>query len=170
MRHPESKNTSDPSKNLPTIEYYLEFVKATLGIEKTLDDLLMESERCYLLHKLINLRQGYGIRKDDKIPLRAMAPVFMNEFESRKEYYMKYLKEVVGVDIRSKDDEELLTDLQKYRHRQYEKLTDAVYREKGFDQYGIPLDETMQRLGFTKEEYYKIVHSARSRVEYELLN
>lgn len=164
VRHPEAKNTSDPSKNLPTIEYYLEFVNATLGTEKTLEDLLTESERCYLLHKLINLRQGFGTREHDIIPLRAMAPVFLNEFQSRKEYYQKYLQETVGIDVTSKSDEEMLSILQNYRISQYEKLTDAVYQEKGYDKNGIPLDNTLERLGFNKDEYFEIARAARQRV------
>jgi aldehyde:ferredoxin oxidoreductase len=165
VRHPEAKNTIEPSKNFPTIEYYLELVNATLGTEKTLDDLLAESERCYLLHKLINLRQGFGTREHDKIPLRAMAPVFLNEFESRKEYYKEYLRDVVGVDIENKKDEELLTILQNYRVGQYERLTDEVYKEKGYDWHGIPTDEVLLHLGLDKDEYFEIVRSARALVE-----
>ncbi|MBW2220490.1 MAG: aldehyde:ferredoxin oxidoreductase, partial [Deltaproteobacteria bacterium] len=57
VRHPEASKTDDPAKNMPTIEQcYLELSNATLGTEKTIDDLLHDSERCYLLHKLINLR------------------------------------------------------------------------------------------------------------------
>lgn len=164
VRHPEARNTADPSKNLPTIEYYLEFVNATLGTEKTLDDLLSESERCYLLHKLINLRQGYGTREHDRIPMRAMAPVFPNEFSARREYYLHYLGEVVGVETGSRSDEELLAALQDYRAAQYEKLSDAVYRAKGYDGNAIPLDETLHRLGFTEEGYFEIVRQARGRL------
>jgi len=164
VRHPEAKNTADPAKNLPTIEYYLEFVNATLGTEKTLDDLLEESERCYLLHKLINLRQGYGTRKHDKIPMRAMAPVFMNEFLDRKDYYIKYLKDVAGIDVAVKNDEELLALLQEHRVIQYERLSDKVYEEKGYDMYSIPLDSTLQRLGFHGDDYYEIVRTARAGI------
>lgn len=164
VRHPDAKNTDDPAKNLPTIEYYLELVNATFGTEKTLDDLLMDSERSYLLHKLINLRQGFGTRKDDKIPVRAMAPVFMEEFISRKTYYEEYIKDVVGVDVTARTDEEKLAMLQEYRLDQYEKLIDVVYEEKGYDPNGIPTDEKLVELGFDEEAYFQIVKSARSAV------
>jgi aldehyde:ferredoxin oxidoreductase len=165
VRHPEAKNTDHPARNLPTIEYYLEMVNATLGTQKTLVDLLLESERCYLLHKLINLRQGYGTREHDAIPLRAMAPVFINEFLSRRQYYLEHLKKEAGLDIEGKSDEEMLTMLQDYRISQYAKLTDEVYEEKGYDRNGIPLDETLVRLGFDGEDYFKIVRNARDRLE-----
>ena len=154
----------DPAKNLPTIEYYLGLVNGTLGTQKTLDDLLAESERSYLLHKLINLRQGFGTREHDVIPLRAKAPVYMNEFLSRKAYYQQYLADVAGIQVNGMGDEEMLTALQKYRNSQYEKLTDVVYQEKGYDPNGIPLDETLVRLGFREEAYFNIVRAARERV------
>ncbi|MCP4750516.1 MAG: aldehyde:ferredoxin oxidoreductase [Proteobacteria bacterium] len=170
VRHPEAKKTDEPAKNLPSVEYYLEFVNATLGTEKTLDDLLTESERCYLLHKLINLRQGFGTRDHDKIPLRAMSPVFMNEFESRKEYYREYLADIVKVDTNGMKDDEMLEAVQNHRREQYEKLTDVVYEEKGYDRNGIPLDETLRGLGFESEDYFEILRSARDRVESSGLN
>ena len=164
VRHPEAKNTEDPAKNLPTIAYYLGLVNGTLGTQKTLDDLLAESERSYLLHKLINLRQGLGTREHDVIPLRAKAPVYMNEFLSRKAYYQQYLADVAGIQVNGMGDEEMLTALQKYRNSQYEKLTDVVYQEKGYDANGIPRDETLVRLGFNEDEYFNIVRAARERV------
>ena len=164
VRHPDAAKTDDPSKNIPTIAYYLDLVNGTLGTEKTLEDLLEESERCYLLHKLINLRQGFGTRDHDAIPLRAMAPVFMNEFMSRREYYIQYINDVTGVSTKNKNDEEMLVLLQNFRKRQYEKLADAVYKEKGYDLDGIPLDETLERLGFINEDYINIVKSAREKV------
>jgi len=164
VRHPEAKHTDDPSKNLPTIDYYLELVNATLGTNKSLDDLLTESERCYLLHKLINLRQGFGTREHDMLPLRAMAPVFMNEYESRKPYYEKYLTDVAGLDISSKSDKERLELLQVYRRKEYERLADEVYDEKGYDWHGIPHDETLKRLSLDHAENLEIVSTARKRV------
>lgn len=139
--------TAEPAKNLPTVDCYLELVNSTMGTEKNLDDLLAESERCYLLHKLINLRQGYGTREHDRIPLRDMAPVFIDEFASRREYYLNDLKENTDIIINGQDDAKLIEILQNHRRRQYEILTDAVYEEKGFDAHAIPLDETLQRLG-----------------------
>ncbi len=164
VRHPEAAQTTDPAKNLPTVDCYLELVNSTMGTDKTLDDLLHDSERCYLLHKLINLRQGFGTRAYDRIPLRAMAPVFADEFASRREYYINDLKKNSAIKINGQDDAELLAELQNHRRGQYEILTDTVYREKGFDINGIPLDETLQRLGFNEPEYREIVEQARIRV------
>ncbi len=164
VRHPDAAATDEPAKNLPTVEWYLELVNSTLGTHKTIDDLLAESERCYLLHKLINLRQGFGTREFDRIPLRAMAPVFLDEFHSRRDYYIGQLQEL-GVATVNRSDEELLYELQEHRRKQYEILTDTVYAEKGYDKHGIPLDETLERLGFTAPEYRAIVADARERTQ-----
>ena len=161
VRHPEAQFTQIPARNIPTAEYYVELVNATLGTEKTLEDLVFESEVSYTLHKLFNLRQGFGTRKDDAIPLRAMAPVYMNEFVSRKEYYEQYLAESASMDILGKTDEEKLEMLQAYRRLQYEKLCDAVYAAKGWDQDGIPRKSTLMRLGFHEPRYVEIVDRAR---------
>jgi aldehyde:ferredoxin oxidoreductase len=163
VRHPEAKNTAEPAKNLPTVAYYLDLVSATLGEPRTLEDLLLESERVYTLHKLFNLRQGCGARKDDRIPLRAMAPVFLNEFLSRKAYYEKVLKEFAAEDLSQKTDAEKLRMLQEHRRAQYEKLCDAVYAEKGYDASGIPLRSTLVRLGFLEPGYLAIAERACSQ-------
>lgn len=163
VRHPEARNTQLPYRNMPTVEYYVEMVNATFGTDKTIDDLLFESERCYTLHKLINLRRGFGTRRLDYIPLRAMSPVYMNEYESRREYYEKYLSETAGVDIAGKSDEERMRLLQNFRRERYESLLDAVYEEKGYDRNGIPTDELLKRLGMDSPEFMKIIGEARLR-------
>jgi hypothetical protein len=90
-----------------------------------------------------------------------MAPVYMNEFLSRKEYYEQYLAESASMDIQGKTDEEKLGMLQAYRRLQYEKLCDAVYAAKGWDQDGIPRKSTLMRLGFHDPRYVEIVDQAR---------
>jgi len=77
----------------------------------------------------------------------------MNEFQSRKDYYESCLRDTAGIDLTSKTDEEMLSLLQKHRREQYDKLTDSVYKAKGYDKNSIPLDETLQRLGMNQEVY-----------------
>ncbi len=165
VRHPEAQQTKEPAKNMPTIAYYLDLVNATLGEKRTLDDLLQESEYAYTLHKLFNLRQGYGTREHDAIPLRAMSPVYMNEYLSRKEYYEKFLEETAGLELDGKTDAEKLERLQEYRRSQYEKLCDAVYIEKGYDRDGIPLKQTLLKQGFDDPKFLGIVEDACSRIK-----
>jgi len=105
VRHPEAANTDNPAKNLPTLEYYVQYLNATTGSNKTLQDVLDDSERLHLLQKLINLRHGKGTRESDQIPLRAMGPVFFNEYEARADYYDRWLMDQMG-DEKIPDDPE----------------------------------------------------------------
>jgi aldehyde:ferredoxin oxidoreductase len=162
VRHPEAGKTAEPAKNLPSIEYYLGMVNATLGTEKSLDDLIFESERLYTFQKLLNLRQGVGTRKHDRIPLRAMSPVFVNEYESRRDYYDELLRregqKTEGVSV-----EERLRLLQDHRREQFERLCDAVYREKGYDADAVPLRSTLERLGMATPELTAIIEAAAKK-------
>jgi aldehyde:ferredoxin oxidoreductase len=146
VRHPDAANTDDPSRNLPSLEYYAEYFSGTTGIQKAVQDLLDDSERLQLLQKLINLRQGKGTRALDQIPLRAMAPAFFNEYESRKDYYDEWLKEHLGEGRRLPDAPEarhrILLEL---RQEAYQKLCDVVYEAKGYSQDAVPLPETLKK-------------------------
>jgi len=159
VRHPEAGKTTEPAKNLPSIEYYLGMVNATLGTEKSLDDLIFESERLYTFQKLLNLRQGMGTREHDRIPLRAMSPVFVNEYESRRDYYDELLRRE-GLKTEGVDVEERLRLLQDHRREQFERLCDAVYREKGYDANGVPLRSTLERLDMATPELIALIEAA----------
>jgi aldehyde:ferredoxin oxidoreductase len=64
-------------------------------------------------------------------------------------------------------NELLLKTLQDYRRKQYEMLADTVYEEKGYDKNSIPTDDTLNRLGFDRKEYFQIVVHARERFSLE---
>ena len=93
VRHPAAADTENPAQNQPTLDYYVRYFNATTGSNKTLEGILEDSERLHVLQKLINLRHGKGTRESDSIPLRAMAPAFLNEYEARREYYDDWIKE-----------------------------------------------------------------------------
>jgi aldehyde:ferredoxin oxidoreductase len=88
----------------------------------------------------------------------------MQEYLSRKEYYDTYLKDAAGYSLDGSSNEQRLSALHEHRRAQYEKLTDVVYQEKGYDQNGIPTDESLRRLGLNQPEFMAIVRSARARV------
>jgi aldehyde:ferredoxin oxidoreductase len=146
VRHPDAAETDNPSQNQPTLEYYAEYFNATTGSNKTLQGLLDDSERLQLLQKLINLRQNKGTRADDQIPLRAMAPVYFNEYESRADYYDEWLKEQTGEKAwLPESPEERHQMIIKLRQEAYQKLCDAVYKAKGYSQNAVPLPETLEK-------------------------
>lgn len=145
VRHPEADKTDNPAQNQPTLEYYVQYLNATVGCNKSLQDILDDSERLSLIQKLINLRHGKGTRSSDQIPLRAMGPAFLNEYEARSEYYDTWLAEQVGNANVPDDPEERQRLIIKLRKESYRKLCDAVYKAKGFTPDAVPLPETIEK-------------------------
>jgi aldehyde:ferredoxin oxidoreductase len=152
VRHPEAAKTANPAQNQPTLAYYVQYLNATVGCNKSLQDVLDDSERLSLIQKLINLRHGKGTRSSDQIPLRAMGPAFFNEYEARANYYDTWLKDQVG-DAKIPDDPEARHKLIiKLRNEAYDKLCDAVYKEKGYTPDGIPLPETLEKFNLMDKQ------------------
>jgi aldehyde:ferredoxin oxidoreductase len=152
VRHPDAARTDNPSKNLPTLEYYVNYFNATVGSQKTLQDILDDSERLQLLQKLINLQHGKGTRSSDQIPLRAMGPAYFNEYKSRADYYDSWLKEQLGENGIPDDPKIKHRMIIKLRQEAYQKLCDAVYREKGYTQNAVPLPLTLKRFGLLDDK------------------
>ena len=157
VRHPEAANTENPAQNQPTLEYYVQYLNATVGCEKTVQDILDDSERLSLIQKLINIRHGKGTRASDQIPLRAMAPAFFNEYQARAQYYDSWLENQVGgneVPETPRQRHELLIEL---RRSAYSKLCDAVYSHKGFTPDGIPLPETLEKFDILDDQARRLL-------------
>jgi len=152
VRNPEAANTNEPAKNLPTLAHYTRYLNATTGSNKKLEDILDDSERLYILQKLINLRQGKGTRASDQIPLRAMGPAFFNEYESRAEYYDEWLQKNLGDDKVPANPEERHKLLIEKRIEAYQQLCDIVYEKKGFTAEGIPRRETVEKFALMDEQ------------------
>jgi aldehyde:ferredoxin oxidoreductase len=152
VRNPEAANTTEPSKNTPTLDYYVSYLNATTGSRKTLQDVLDDSERLYILQKLINLRHGKGRRASDQIPWRAMGPAYFNEYEARAEYYDEWLKQQLGNDAVPATPEERHKLLMEKRIQTYQHLCDIVYEKKGFTPDGVPKPETVEKFGLMDEQ------------------
>ncbi|MBT7892110.1 MAG: aldehyde:ferredoxin oxidoreductase [Deltaproteobacteria bacterium] len=153
VRHSEAEKTDNPAQNIPSFNLYIQFLNATTGSNKTIDDILQDSERLHLLQKMINLRQGKGTREFDLIPLRAMAPAFPAEYRTREAYYDEWLNKNMeqGSQIPETIAEKhrLLVQLRK---EAYETLCDSVYKARGYSINGIPLPETLKRFDLFDEK------------------
>jgi aldehyde:ferredoxin oxidoreductase len=152
VRNPEAASTDEPAKNLPTLAHYVNYLNATTGSHKTLQDILDDSERLYIMQKLINLRQGKGTRASDQLPLRAMCPAFFNEYQSRAEYYDQWLRQNLGDDKVPLILEERHKLLIEKRIEAYQRLCDTVYEKKGFTPEGIPKRETVEKFALMDEQ------------------
>ncbi len=143
----DNKDTPEPAKVMKHVQWYAQYFSAVTGREVTPDDLITMSEAVYNFQRIFNLRMGQGRREHDTIPYRAMGPVTIDEYESRRERYDKQLKEKYGIDVEGKSTEEKLETLRKFREQEYERLKDAVYERRGWTSDGIPKVETVKRLG-----------------------
>ena len=152
VRNPEAAQTAEPAKNLPTLAYYVDYLNGTTGSRKTLQDILDDSERLQLLQKLINLRQGKGTRSSDQVPLRAMGPVYLNEYQARREYYDEWLRQNSPGSALPEDDEQKLKLLIEKRVQAYNELCNHVYAKKGYTAEAIPKRETVKRFDLLDEQ------------------
>jgi aldehyde:ferredoxin oxidoreductase len=152
VRHPEAAQTKNTAQNQPTLAYYVQYLNATVGCNKSLQDVLNDSERLQLLQKLINVRHGKGSRLSDQIPLRAMGPAFPNEYEARADYYDSWLKDQVGEEKVPEEPEKRHELIIKLRQKAYERLCDSVYKEKGYTYDGIPLPDTLEKFDLLDEQ------------------
>jgi aldehyde:ferredoxin oxidoreductase len=152
VRNPEAAATAEPAKNIPTLAYYVDYFNATTGSTKALQDILDDSERLYILQKLINLRQGKGTRVNDQVPLRAIGPAYLNEYESRADYYAEYLKQQLGDKQMPATTGERHKLLVQKRLEAYQQLCDIVYEKKGFTSQAIPECRTVEKFGLMDKQ------------------
>ncbi len=160
VRHPEAEHTDNPAQNIPSFELYVQFLNGTTGSNKNIEEVLLDSERLHLLQKMINLRQGKGTREFDRIPLRAMAPAFPEEYQNREAYYDEWLQKKTESGDQLPETIEARHDLLvQARKEAYETLCDHVYKAKGYSISGIPLPETLKRFDLFDDKALTILES-----------
>lgn len=152
-----NKETKEPAKVMPHVENYAGFFSAVTGRNISPDDIITMSERVYNFQRVFNLRMGFGTRKHDAIPYRAVGPVTEEEYESRQSRYDKELLEKAGYDPAGKSTDEKLAALRKHREAEYERLTDAVYKRRGWTQDGVPTLEKVKALGIDYPEVVELL-------------
>ena len=143
----DNKQSAEPAKVPKHVDFYTRFYKAMTGKSVTGDDLIKMSERVYNLQRLLNIRQGKGLRvNDSNPPYRSMGPVTDWEYESRHERYDKQLTEL-GVDVSKLSTPEKKSKLRELRKERYRILTDAVYKRRGWTLNGVPTMAKVKELG-----------------------
>ena len=156
VRNPEAASTAEPFKNLPTFSYYIDYLNGTTGSNKILQDVLDDSERLQLLQKMINLRQGKGKRESDRIPLRAIAPVYVDEYLTRSEYYDDWLKNLMDGHLPDTVEQrhELLVAK---RLETFQQLCNIVYEKRGYTSDAVPKRETVKRFGLLDKQAERLL-------------
>ncbi|HEX2968787.1 MAG TPA: aldehyde ferredoxin oxidoreductase C-terminal domain-containing protein [Bacteroidales bacterium] len=149
--------TDEPAKVPEHVDNYVAIYTAVTGREFDKKRLIEDSERIYNFQRVFNLRRGYGRRVHDDQPYRAAGPVTVEEYESRSERYDKHLKEKVGVNPEGMPTTEKMKLLRKYREDQFEKLRDAVYERRGWNNNGVPKIEFLRKIGMDFPEVIDVV-------------
>lgn len=152
-----NSTTDEPAKVPEHIQNYVDIFNAVTGKNIDEQELLIQSERVYNFQRIFNIRMGYGRRGNDKIPYRTMGPVTVEEYESRSERYDNQLKELMNYDIQGKSVEDKMKVTRKYREEQYEKLTDAVYKRRGWTSDGVPKIEKLQEIRMDLPELIEVI-------------
>jgi aldehyde:ferredoxin oxidoreductase len=153
----DNKQTLEPAKVMKHVQWYAEFFTAVTGREAAPDDLITMSEAVYNFQRVFNLRMGFGRRAHDTIPYRAMGPVTVEEYDSRRERYDQQLKETYGVNIDGQSTADKVALLRRFREEKYETLKDAVYQRRGWTSDGIPTLATIKRLGIDFPEVIELL-------------
>ena len=121
------------------------------------EGMLARSARVHNLQRVMSRMFGFGLRKDDMPPMRAVGPVTAEEYESRQERYDKQLEELAGFDTSGKTTEEKLKAIREYRMDQYNKVVDAAYDKRGWTRNGVPKIERLKELGIDLPRLVEIV-------------
>jgi len=161
---------ADNSKYPPTVaakvpghvEDFFKFFEGMTGEPLDEEKMLAQSARVHNLQRIMCRMLGFGTRKDDMPPYRAVGPVTGREYESRAQRYDTQLKEIIGVEPEGKTTEEKMKILREYRMEMYNKVMDAAYDRRGWTRNGVPKIERLKELGIDLPELVEIVKADQS--------
>ena len=140
------------------MEDFFKFYEGMFGEPIDEKSMLDQSARVHNLERIMIRMLGYGTRKEDMPPYRAVGPVTEEEYESRAEkYYDKQMKENIGIDPEGKTTQEKMKIVRKYRTEQYNKVVDAAYDRRGWNRNGVPKIDRLKELGIDLPELVEII-------------
>ncbi len=153
----DNKQTDEPAKVPEHVQNYVELYNSVTGKNIDKEELIRQSERVYNFQRVFALKLGFGTREFDKPPYRSLGPATKEEYFSRQDRYDQQLKEKMGIDPEGKSVEEKIALHRQYREQQFEELTDAVYKRRGWTKSGVPTIEHLQALGMDYPEVIELV-------------
>ena len=113
---------------LPNFEEWTKVIYYNTGLEFTPQELWEIAERCYNIERLFNLREGQ--RNDDPAKCDWLVDRYFDE------PCLRGAPDVIGAKI----------DRDKFK-----KMLDEYYQHHGWDENGVPTEETLKRLGIDNE-------------------
>lgn len=139
------------------VNNYFKFFEGMSGVPINEAIMLDQSARVHNLQRILNRMLGFGTRKEDLPPYRAVGPVTEEEYLSRQERYEKQLVEIIGYDITGKTTAEKMAVLRAYREAQYQKVSDVAYAKRGWTENGVPTIARLKQLGIDLPDLVKII-------------
>lgn len=149
--------TAEPAKVPEHVDNYVALFSAVTGRDFSKQEMLRQAERVYNLQKVFCLKMGKGLREYDYPPYRAVGPVTVEEYQSRRERYDQQLREKVGVNPEGMKVEAKIKTLRDYKENQYHTLLDAVYKRRGWTRNAIPTVEKLEELGIAYPDVVEVV-------------
>ncbi len=153
----DNSQTDEPAKVPEHVDNYIKLCNAVTGKNIDIPEMIRESERVYNFQRIFNIRMGKGLRINDRTPYRTMGPVTEEEYLSREEMYDQQLKEFLDYDVEGKSTVDKIAVMRAYREDQYEKLTDAVYKRRGWNSNGVPTKELLVDIGMDLPELLEVI-------------
>jgi aldehyde:ferredoxin oxidoreductase len=157
---PKSNKAYEPqvaAKVPDHVDDFFAFYEGMTGQPLDEEGMLAQSARVHNLQRVMTRMLGFGTRKDDMPPFRAVGPVTVEEYESRAERYDKQLEELVGFDTKGATIEDKMKAIRKYRMDQYNSVVDAAYDRRGWTRNGVPKMERLKELGIDMPRIVEIV-------------
>ncbi|MEJ2109749.1 MAG: aldehyde ferredoxin oxidoreductase C-terminal domain-containing protein [Acidobacteriota bacterium] len=146
-------------------EIYADFYNGVLGTDLTWEEIFEQTDRDINLQRILNaLRYGRKTVAYDWLPDRAIGPTDDSLYLAEEEFNNRDLAERLG-----KTPEELMEMpvaekrrlLMEHRKTQLRRLIDIYYRKRGWNSLGIPMPDTLKKLGlwqFLNEETRTAIH------------
>jgi len=164
--NPESKTRTgkDVFINPASQEIYAEFYNGLLGTDLSWEEIFAQTDRDINLQRVLNvLHYGRDTGRQDWIPDRAIGPTHDLLYEAEQEYNDSDLAARIGKkpeDLIGMTTSQKRERLMRCRKDQLRRLIDIYYQERGWNPEGIPLPETLKRLGlweFLNEEARSVI-------------
>lgn len=141
------------------VDTYCRLFEGVTGRAQTPESLLEMAERVCTFQRVFDLRMGYGTREHDRAPCRSMVPVTEEEYEARRDHYDRRLREEAGIDPGRMSATERISALKEHGEKRYGQLLDAVYRQRGWDDNGVPTESRLGELGMDFPEVLQVLRS-----------
>ena len=149
--NPDSETRTDKFINPASQEIYADFYNAMLGKDMSWEEIFEQTDRDINLQRVMNALIYSGeTGGHDWIPDRAIGPIDDDLYLSEQTFHDGELANALGKPleaIQAMGTAEKRALLMKHRKDQLRELIREYYRERGWNEAGIPLPETLKRVG-----------------------